>query len=170
MARVAELNETNFGVDEEPMAYKGTMTRERARALARRPRVIHLWRDLSPGSHSARGGHRGHRDSVRQPQQVRAGQGDRTHEARPRAVFGGALSRRLRVHSAHAARGRRSARRARAASRSRRFRAARSTCGRSACCGCSIAASRTTRSSRCRCNDPYLRGVLRHRRHSRGTV
>jgi aryl-alcohol dehydrogenase-like predicted oxidoreductase len=28
LARVAELNETNFGVVEEPMAYKGTMTRE----------------------------------------------------------------------------------------------------------------------------------------------
>ena len=30
MARVAALAETNFGVDEEPMNYKGTMTREAA--------------------------------------------------------------------------------------------------------------------------------------------
>jgi aryl-alcohol dehydrogenase-like predicted oxidoreductase len=34
MARVAELAATNFGVDEEPMAYKGTMTRG-AEAVAR---------------------------------------------------------------------------------------------------------------------------------------
>src|SRR3954465_12486834 len=32
MRRVAELNERNFGVTEEPMAYKGTMTRETATA------------------------------------------------------------------------------------------------------------------------------------------
>jgi aryl-alcohol dehydrogenase-like predicted oxidoreductase len=32
MARVAELNATNFGVEEEPMSYKGTMTREPAEA------------------------------------------------------------------------------------------------------------------------------------------
>ncbi len=30
MARIAKLNETNFGVDEAPMNYKGTMTREDA--------------------------------------------------------------------------------------------------------------------------------------------
>ncbi len=28
MARVAKLNETNFGVSEDPMNYKGTMQRE----------------------------------------------------------------------------------------------------------------------------------------------
>ena len=32
MARVAELAARNFGVDEEPMDYKGTMTREPAPA------------------------------------------------------------------------------------------------------------------------------------------
>ena len=32
LARVAELAATNFGVDEEPMAYKGTMTRDEAAA------------------------------------------------------------------------------------------------------------------------------------------
>jgi hypothetical protein len=28
MARIAELNESNFGVQEEPMSYKGTMRRD----------------------------------------------------------------------------------------------------------------------------------------------
>jgi len=32
LARVAELAATNFGVDEPPMAYKGTMTRESTNA------------------------------------------------------------------------------------------------------------------------------------------
>ena len=32
LARVAELAATNFGVDEEPMAYKGTMTRDETAA------------------------------------------------------------------------------------------------------------------------------------------
>ena len=32
-ARVAELDETNFGVDEAPMTYKGAMTRERGANL-----------------------------------------------------------------------------------------------------------------------------------------
>jgi aryl-alcohol dehydrogenase-like predicted oxidoreductase len=35
MRRVAELNEKNFGVVEEPMSYKGTMTREPAASHAR---------------------------------------------------------------------------------------------------------------------------------------
>jgi aryl-alcohol dehydrogenase-like predicted oxidoreductase len=30
MARIAELNESNFGVQEEPMSYKGTMRRNDA--------------------------------------------------------------------------------------------------------------------------------------------
>jgi aryl-alcohol dehydrogenase-like predicted oxidoreductase len=34
MRRVAELNERNFGVVEEPMSYKGTMTREESGAAA----------------------------------------------------------------------------------------------------------------------------------------
>jgi aryl-alcohol dehydrogenase-like predicted oxidoreductase len=34
MARIAELNEQNFGVQEEPMSYKGTMKREDARQAA----------------------------------------------------------------------------------------------------------------------------------------
>ena len=34
MARIAELNEQNFGVQEEPMSYKGTMQREDARRPA----------------------------------------------------------------------------------------------------------------------------------------
>jgi aryl-alcohol dehydrogenase-like predicted oxidoreductase len=34
LARVAELNERNFGVVEEPMNYKGTMTRETSGATA----------------------------------------------------------------------------------------------------------------------------------------
>ena len=34
LARVAALAATNFGVDEEPMAYKGTMTRDAAGAGA----------------------------------------------------------------------------------------------------------------------------------------
>ena len=34
MARIAELNDTNFGVQEEPMSYKGTMKREDARQRA----------------------------------------------------------------------------------------------------------------------------------------
>jgi aryl-alcohol dehydrogenase-like predicted oxidoreductase len=34
MARIAELNESNFGVQEEPMSYKGTMKREDARQPA----------------------------------------------------------------------------------------------------------------------------------------
>jgi len=34
MARIAELNEQNFGVQEEPMSYKGTMKREDARQPA----------------------------------------------------------------------------------------------------------------------------------------
>ena len=33
LARVAELDETNFGVDEGPMSYKGAMTRERGANL-----------------------------------------------------------------------------------------------------------------------------------------
>ena len=33
LARVSELNERNFGVVEEPMNYKGTMTREESGAL-----------------------------------------------------------------------------------------------------------------------------------------
>jgi aryl-alcohol dehydrogenase-like predicted oxidoreductase len=33
LARVAELDETNFGVDEGPMSYKGAMTRERGENL-----------------------------------------------------------------------------------------------------------------------------------------
>jgi aryl-alcohol dehydrogenase-like predicted oxidoreductase len=33
LARVAELDETNFGVDEAPMSYKGAMTRERGANL-----------------------------------------------------------------------------------------------------------------------------------------
>jgi aryl-alcohol dehydrogenase-like predicted oxidoreductase len=33
LARVAELDETNFGVDEGPMGYKGAMTRERGANL-----------------------------------------------------------------------------------------------------------------------------------------
>jgi diketogulonate reductase-like aldo/keto reductase len=33
LARVAELDETNFGVDEAPMTYKGAMTRERGANL-----------------------------------------------------------------------------------------------------------------------------------------
>jgi aryl-alcohol dehydrogenase-like predicted oxidoreductase len=32
LARVAELAASNFGVDEEPMAYKGTMTRTQGAA------------------------------------------------------------------------------------------------------------------------------------------
>ncbi|HEX6537049.1 MAG TPA: aldo/keto reductase, partial [Gemmatimonadaceae bacterium] len=35
MARVAELHERNFGVDEEPMVYKGTMRRDAATSTAR---------------------------------------------------------------------------------------------------------------------------------------
>src|ERR1041385_1133935 len=31
LSRVAALNETNFGVEEAPMSYKGTMTRETER-------------------------------------------------------------------------------------------------------------------------------------------
>ena len=34
MQRVARLNETNFGVEEPPMNYKGTMTRESAPAVS----------------------------------------------------------------------------------------------------------------------------------------
>ena len=34
MARIAELNESNFGVQEDPMSYKGTMTRDSARQPA----------------------------------------------------------------------------------------------------------------------------------------
>ena len=33
LARVAELDETNFGVEEGPMSYKGAMTRERGANL-----------------------------------------------------------------------------------------------------------------------------------------
>jgi len=34
MARIAELNESNFGVQEAPMNYKGTMRRDDARQPA----------------------------------------------------------------------------------------------------------------------------------------
>ncbi|CAA9333552.1 MAG: Inorganic pyrophosphatase, partial [uncultured Gemmatimonadaceae bacterium] len=52
-------------------------------------------------------GHGGDRDPVEEPQQVRARQADRAPQARPRALLGRALSRRLRLHPAHARRGRR---------------------------------------------------------------
>lgn len=40
MRRIAELNETNFGVDEPPMTYKGTMTRPNENTAADRPSTI----------------------------------------------------------------------------------------------------------------------------------
>ena len=51
---MAELDETNFGVDEEPMSYKGTHDARRPAAPRRRcarPAVINLWHDLPPGPH-----------------------------------------------------------------------------------------------------------------------
>ena len=71
---------TNFGVEEEPMTYKGTMTRESRRQRSRMRRIramINLWHDLPPGPHPPEEVTAVDRDSVGQPQQVRAGQGDR---------------------------------------------------------------------------------------------
>ena len=115
MARIAELNATNFGVQEEPMSYKGTMQRDGCTSSPPRPRVDPpLARPLGRITSSGEG-HGSRRDPEWQSKQVRAGQGVGTLSPRPRALLGRPLSRRLRLHSAHARRGQRSGGHSRAA-------------------------------------------------------
>ena len=156
---------------EEPMKYKGTMTRasganvdlQDARNPIARPAygharrvMLNLWHDLPPGRNPPEEVTAVIEIPFGQPQQVRAGQGDRACMKLDRVLYlRGALSGRLRLHPAHAARGRRSARRARAGEGADLSRAAMIDVRPIGVLRCSIAASRTTRSSRVPLHDPY---------------